>query len=858
VIREDLCSIKQQDCGDVDNYVSWIDRKVKDYNLCAGPSTTGTDAADTDTDANAKTIAQMSEQEHILYLLRGIPRNDKWNVFLELIMDNNATMTATPDVIVPKLVEKEAAIQRENGFAPEALFFAKKGGKGSRGGKVGKIPNRDKRDNMRDNKDDRKQKDLRKCFHCQQRGHITENCLSKQRGDPPMAADTAAQASTEASATSTLTTSIENYWMVASSDASSSDWFIDCGCMTHISSRRSMFIIYTAYHPNTKKVKGYNSVTSFASGYGNVWLIRQLPDGMTETIILQEVVHLPGSFNLISQSQIMDKDVIFEPVNHYSLNLYNRHGKLIATAPQVDGLFVLDHVLDLAPELTDYTDINNDSCLLALYATGHASRHDAEKRMIWHRRLPHVGFKALEVLPMITDAQRMTGKCDCESCIKCKLARKPFTPNTTSRATEPLQMVHSDICGPLETAIGGGRYMLLFNHDATRHTDEYILKYKSEALEEFKEWKALREKELGKQVKRFCTDGGGEYTSKKFAEYLKSEGILNETTTPYTPRSNWVIERANRTIMERVRCMLGNGRVSKIYRAFAVSVAVYLKTRTPTRSVVGKTPYETWHGRNPFLKHLCVFGCLAVVHVPNEKQMKLDYRPTPGIFVGYSILTPQYFVYDPLAKTHHCSRDVVSREGKRYTAPNAADEAILNTHCYRDVIVEPTPTKKQSGSSQPIEKQPTERQTEETLDDDSPPDPPNQQKKSRELAGLETSPGHAWKPPAEGSHRNRSGKAMLAESAQLALEDKEFQDMIPIYAAAVISDSHEDGINDPNSYKAAMKSPFANKCDMAMKEDLDVIGQHQVFGDFMELLEGRKALPSHWVYKIKRDGARNV
>jgi hypothetical protein len=81
----------------------------------------------------------------------------------------------------------------------------------------------------------------------------------------------------------------------------------------------------------------------------------------------------------------MEKDVKVEPVNHYGLNLYNRHGKLIATAPRVDGLFVLDRALDRAPGSTEYTDIvNNISCLLALKTTGHASRHDAEKRMIWH------------------------------------------------------------------------------------------------------------------------------------------------------------------------------------------------------------------------------------------------------------------------------------------------------------------------------------------------------------------------------------------------------------------------------------------------------------------------------------------
>jgi len=101
--------------------------------------------------------------------------------------------------------------------------------------------------------------------------------------------------------------------------------------------------------------------------------------------------------------------------------------------------------------------------------------------------MAQVGLKTLEILlKVFADAPRMTGKCDCESCIQCKLARKPFTP-TTSRATEALQLVHSNICGPLETAIGGGRYMLLFINDTTRHMDEYFLKYKSEGLEKFKE-----------------------------------------------------------------------------------------------------------------------------------------------------------------------------------------------------------------------------------------------------------------------------------------------------------------------------------------------------------------------------------
>jgi len=132
----------------------------------------------------------------------------------------------------------------------------------------------------------------------------------------------------------------------------------------------------------------------------------------------------------------------------------------------------------------------------------------------------------------------------------------------------------------------------------------------------------------------------------------------------------------------------------------------------------------------------------------------------------------------------HRSRDVDFREGERYTAPNAADEVILNEHFNRDVIEQP----------KPIEKQPTKRQTEESLDDNWPPKPLTM---SPELADLQTSHGEAWKPPAEGSRRNRAGK--LVESVKLVLKDKEFEDIIPIYVTAVISDDHEDGIDDPRS-----------------------------------------------------------
>jgi len=257
-----------------------------------------------------------------------------------------------------------------------------------------------------------------------------------------------------------------------------------------------------------------------------------------------------------------------------------------------------------------------------------------------------------------------------------------------------------------------------------------------------------------------------------------------EMTTPYSPQSNGAVQWANRPIMECVRCILKHARLSKKYWVFAVLVAVYLMNRTPRLSVVGRNPYEAWQGsrRKPSLKHLRVFGCLAFLHVSNGKPNRLHYSATPGECVGYSISTKQYFIYNPLAKTLHCSWDVVFTEAKHYPAPNAADEAILNKHFYRDVIEERKPTEKK-----PTRDESSEGQTEEPLDDDSPPDDLKPTKKSREFAGLETTLGEPWKPPAEGWCRNCTAKHTLAESAQLPLEDEEFEDMIPIYAPAAIS-----------------------------------------------------------------------
>ena len=134
----------------------------------------------------------------------------------------------------------------------------------------------------------------------------------------------------------------------------------------------------------------------------------------------------------------------------------------------------------------------------------------------------------------------------CESCVKGKLHRNPFT--SSERYTrKPLELVHTDVCGKLEaSSLSGGQYFLTFIDDYSCYIWIYILKHKSEVFTCFKEWKAMVEKSTGHGLISIRSDNGGEYLSSEFQSYLKVEGIKHERTVPKNPEQNGIAERLNR------------------------------------------------------------------------------------------------------------------------------------------------------------------------------------------------------------------------------------------------------------------------------------------------------------------------
>ena len=244
-----------------------------------------------------------------------------------------------------------------------------------------------------------------------------------------------------------------------------------------------------------------------------------------------------------------------------------------------------------------------------------------------------------------------------------KITAKPFPKKSERETSQPLELVHSDICGPMQVeSVGGSKYFVTFIDDYSKYTTVYMISHRSEALEKFMEFVQMAENFTGLRVKELRSDNAKEYISEDFKKYCKRRGIIRQETIPYSPQQNGKAERMNRTIMETVRWMIHKAGLPLNFWAEAVATAVYLRNRSPTACIKEATPYECWHKEKPDISHLRVFGCNAFVHIPDQKRRKLDQKSIRCIFVGYPSNCKGYKLYNPETKKFLRSRDVVFME----------------------------------------------------------------------------------------------------------------------------------------------------------------------------------------------------
>ncbi|TYK11979.1 gag/pol protein [Cucumis melo var. makuwa] len=200
----------------------------------------------------------------------------------------------------------------------------------------------------------------------------------------------------------------------------------------------------------------------------------------------------------------------------------------------------------------------------------------------------------------------------CESCLEGKMIKRPFT-GKGYRAKEHLELIHSDLCGPMNVkARGGFEYFISSIDDYSRYSYLYLMEHKSEALEKFKEYKAEVEILLSKRIKILRSDRVGEYMDLRFQDYMIENGIQFQLSAPGTPQQNGVSERRNRTLLDIVRSMMSYAQLASSFWGYAVETAVHILNNVPSKSV-SVTPFELWRGHKPSLSHFRIWSCPAHV-----------------------------------------------------------------------------------------------------------------------------------------------------------------------------------------------------------------------------------------------------
>jgi hypothetical protein len=130
---------------------------------------------------------------------------------------------------------------------------------------------------------------------------------------------------------------------------------------------------------------------------------------------------------------------------------------------------------------------------------------------------------------------------------------------SNNRSKQILDLIHSDVCGPMPVKyLGGSLYYVIFIDDYSRKTWLYLVKTKDEVFSKFQEFKVEIKNLTNKKIKTLRTDNGGEYTSKEFVSFCKLVGIRRELIVPHNPQQNGVAERKNKSIEETVKELLNN------------------------------------------------------------------------------------------------------------------------------------------------------------------------------------------------------------------------------------------------------------------------------------------------------------
>lgn len=631
------------------------------------------------------------------------------------------------------------------------------------------------------------------------------------------------------------------------------DWIVDSGSTEHITHNIGILENRTQNRFETPVVIP-NGDAIPVEGRGEC----TLPGGTK----IKDVLHIPKfTCNLLSVSRLsndLQSAITFFPDFCVMQKLHTR--KLIGTGECRRGLYRMRLI---------------DNRRKAMMTSGDT----------WHKRLGHASADKLAQIDLLGNFS-----CNklCDSCSKAKHTRLPFQDSNT-RTKDCFDLLHCDIWGKYRTpSFSGASYFLTIVDDFSRGVWVFLLKHKHEASQCLKFFCKMINTQFGKSVKRVRSDNGGEFTSNDMLKFYSEQGMMLETTCPHTPQQNGVVERKHRHLIETARALRFEANLPKRFWGECVLTAAYLINRLPSIVIENRTPYETIFGQKPDYHFTKIFGCLAYYRSTETKGDKFEPRGRPGVFLGYPPGIKGYKIYDIENKKIIVSRDVrfyennfpfkgmnmdlkettamehplfVEEENPRETDLKQTTEVQENV---TEVEVAQMPTNECPSQEDQIMESPHSEQAEPNttqnssnsptssiIEDVSPQDPieeqslqhnePVREKRNKTqpkhfgdyFVQLPPSVDHAQSPP----NQDSSTVHPLANFVSY----KNFSESHKVFLAAI------DSNDEPKYFHQAIKD---DRWKEAMKKEIRALEENDTWV-LEELPEGKRAIDSKWVYKVK-------
>ncbi|KAK1433672.1 hypothetical protein QVD17_10587 [Tagetes erecta] len=584
-------------------------------------------------------------------------------------------------------------------------------------------------------------------------------------------------------------------------------WFLDSGCSHHMCGNKERFIQLDLNFSHSVKLG--NDTRLNVSGRGQIKL--KFQEG---TYVIQDVYYVPDlKNNLLSIGQLQQRGLSFLIASNICKIYHPQKGLIMQSHMSANRMFPL-------VEQTKEMEMETGSgCLYS----------DTENiAKLWHDRYGHLsytGMKKLQQKKMVHGLPSF--KVDEEVCTDCLIGKqhKASIPRKSNwRASSILELIHSDICGPINPMSNGRkRYVLSFIDDFSRKAWCYLLAEKSEAFECFKIFKRKVETETGSIIKTLRTDRGGEFTSDRFNSFCKEHAIKRQLTNAFTPQQNGVAERKNRTVMNMVRTLLAAKKMTKVLWAEAVMWTFHVLNRSPTKALSNKTPNEAWYGKKPSVEHFRTWGCIAHVHIPKEKRTKLDDKSVTCIFMGISEESKGYRLLNPRTMMVTVSDGVVFEERKSWdwgqTSSRLAEPELTWGDNDDEVVY-------------------SDDEVTGNEDDDN----LELEENEPQIEAIENQHSVETQNPEASTTSIREGQRQRRPPSYLKDYDTGKQALLVEEVNAI-----QENVEDPIDYEEASK---VSKWRAAMDAEIKAINYNQTW-ELIELPAGAKCIGVKWVYKTK-------